>query len=626
MVTLYLVNGLAYGNLLFLMAAGFTLIFGVLRVINMAHGSLYLLGAHVAISTGQAGYGIFVAIAAGALSSAAIGAIVERVFLYRLQGDYLAQVLVTIGIFMIVGDLALLTWGGTPRLYSLPPELSFAVPIGNLQYPADRLALLLIAPVVAFVLWYLIERTRFGATVRASVDDEEIAKAIGVSVPKLRVIVFAIGSLLAGLSGALGATFIGAKPGLDLEVILLALVIVVIGGPGSLVGSYIAALSIGVLDSVGKSLFPEASLFLLFAPMLIVLILRPNGLFGRAGAGGAIRPEFTPIVLPVPGMLFELWGSARRTSRQVPAAAWAALFACALIGLPFVFSGYVLGIVGLMLIWSIFAIGLNIMLGFGGLPSLGQALFFGAGAYLVAWSGLAGWPPHAGLLLAIAGGAGAAIILAGVAMRTRHAQFLLVTLALAQVIWGVIFKWRSVTGGDDGFIHPQQFTWFKSLGHDAAVYVNTGIIFALAVLAYWIFARSRLCRRVTGIRDNEMRMKTLGYNNAAISFATFVIAGAFGGLAGGLYAVYAGFVAPDLFGVYTSAKVLLITILGSAGTFAAPFVGAFVLIGLEELLSGLTTRWLSVLGCTYILVAMFMFGGISFGRMGTRQAQGGEAR
>ncbi len=626
MVTLYVVNGLAYGNLLFLMAAGFTLIFGVLRVINMAHGSLYLLGAHVAITVAQSGFGVWAAILAGALVAAVVGAAAERLLLYRLQGDYLAQVLVTIGVFMIVGDLALLIWGGTPRILALPPELSFSVPLGNLRYPADRLILLIIGPALALALWYMIERTRFGATVRASVDDEEIAQAIGVSVPKLRVLVFALGSLLAGLSGALGSTFLGAKPGLDLEVILLALVIVVIGGPGSLVGSYVAAMLIGVLDSVGKSLFPEASLFLLFAPMLLVLILRPNGLFGRPNTGGTIRPEYAPITLRVPDAFFDLCESLRNKSKNVPSGYWAALFACMLIALPLVASEYVLGIVSLVLIWSVFAIGLNIMLGFGGLPSLGHALFFGAGAYLTAWSGVMGWPGYMGLAMAALSGVVAAAVLAGVAMRTRQAQFLLVTLALAQVVWGVVFKWRSVTGGDDGLIHPQQFNLFKSFGHGVAIYANVLLVFAVSVLAYWIFANSRLCRRIMGIRDNEMRMKTLGYNTGATSFIAYVASGAFGGLAGGVYAIYAGFVAPDLFGVYTSAKVLLMVILGVAGSFAAPFVGAFALIGLEEVLSGLTARWHSVLGCTYILVAMFMFGGIRFGRMGGRIVRGGKAR
>jgi branched-chain amino acid transport system permease protein len=358
--------------------------------------------------------------------------------------------------------------------------------------------------------------------------------------------------------------------------------------------------------------------------MLLVLVLRPNGLFGRPSGGATVRPEFTPILLPVPGALFDLWNGLAKVARNVPSVYGVAAFACILLLLPLVASEYALGIVSLVLIWSIFAIGLNIMLGFGGLPSLGHALFFGVGAYLTAWSGVMGWPGYAGLLLSAICGVFAAAILSGVAMRTRQAQFLLVTLALAQVVWGVVFKWRSVTGGDDGFIHPQQFSLFKSFGHGTANYANVLLLFAIAFLAYWLFANSRLCRRVMGIRDNEMRMKTLGYDTGSISFVTYVISGAFGGLAGGTYAIYSGFVAPDLFGVYTSAKVLLMVILGVAGSFAAPFVGAFALIGLEEVLSGLTARWHTVLGCVYILVAMFMFGGIRIARFGSRSVRGGQ--
>ena len=622
-MTLYVVNGLAYGNLLFLMAAGFTLIFGVLRVINMAHGSLYLLGAHVAISVAQSGAGIWAGILAGSIVAAAIGSIAERFLLYRLQGDYLAQVLVTIGLFMIIGDLALLYWGGTPRVFTLPPELVYSIPVGALRYPADRLVLLLVGPLIAVALWYAIERTRFGATVRASVDDEEIAQAIGVSVPRLRLLVFATGSLLAGLSGALGATFVGAKPGLDLEVILLALVIVIIGGPGSLVGSYIAALLIGILDSIGKSLFPEASLFLLFAPMLLILMLRPNGLFGRPVTENAIKPDLRPIVIPMPQAAIGIASAAVDQLKRLPGSVWLILAASLMLALPFLMSEYTLGIVTLALIWAVFAIGLNIMLGYGGMPSLGHALFFGVGAYATAWSGLAGLNAHLGLLLSIVGAAITACILAGVSLRTRQAQLLLVTLALAQVVWGVVFKWRSVTGGDDDLIHPQQFGVFKSFGHAAGSYVNVTVIFAASAFVYWLFARSRLRLNITGIRSNEKRMMTLGYNTARITFVTYVVSGMFSGLAGGLYAIYSGFVAPDLFSVYTSAKVLLMVILGMPGMFAGPVIGAFALIGLEEILSGLTARWHSLLGCIYIMVAMLAFGGVRFGRQQTDGQQGG---
>ncbi|MBN9085242.1 MAG: hypothetical protein BGP04_11720 [Rhizobiales bacterium 62-17] len=613
MMTLQLVNGIAYGNLLFLIAAGFTLIFGILRVINMAHGSFFLLGAHVAISVATATQSVLAGLIAGSLAAALLGALMERVLLYRIQGNYLAQVIVTIGVLMIVGDLCQVYWGGTPRIFALPEHLRASVPLGALRYPLDRLILVIIGPAIALALWFVIERTAFGAKVRAAVDDEEIAQAIGISVPRLRVFVFALGSLLAGLAGALGSTFIGAKPGVDLDIILLALVIVVIGGPGSLVGSYVAALIIGLIDSIGKSLWPEASMFLLFAPMLIVLIVAPHGLFGKpSGPAGAVR-QFKPITISCPNWLWSLVNAGRQSAMRLswPIAAIVALVAA--IAVPFFGSGFSVTVVGLMLIWSIFAIGLNIMLGYGGMPSLGHALFFGAGAYAMAWSGFAGLNAYVGLLAAVASACFAALFLAAVALRARDAQLLLVTLAVAQVVWGVVFKWRSITGGDDGLIHPQAFPQISS-DLSTNFYLHVIGAFAIAMAAYAWFARSNFRLLLTGVRSNEPRLLALGFNVDAIRLKAIVLSSIFSGFAGGLYAVYSGFVAPELFGVHTSAKVLLMTIIGMAGTFFGPIIGAVSIIGLEEVFSGWSERSNTLLGALYIIVALFGFGGIKFAR------------
>jgi branched-chain amino acid transport system permease protein len=610
MTALHLVNGIAYGNLLFLMAAGFTLIFGVLRVINMAHGSLYLLGAYVAISTAESGGGFLTGILAGAAVAATLGALAERSLLYRLQGDYLAQVFVTIGLYLIVSDLALWWWGGGPKIMPLPSWLDFGVMIGPFRYPGDRLVLILVGPVAAVILWYWTERTLLGARIRAAVDDEEIAQAIGISVPSLRVVVFAIGSLLAGFSGALGSTFVGAKPGLDIEVFLLALVIVVIGGPGSLVGSYIAAISIGMLDSIGKSLWPEASLFLVFVPMLLVLIVRPSGLFGRANVGQAAVNARPPISIPIPFVFFHAAGSLRYGINVIPRWAIGASAACLAIAMPWLISDYILSVLTLGLIWSIGAIGLNIMLGYGGMPSLGHAAFFGAGAYIVAAAASAGLGGGTALIAACVLAAFVAVLLAAVALQARHAQFLLVTLAFSQVLWGIVFKWRSITGGDDGLIHSQQFGIQRLFGHAIDAYFSVLGVFFVALAAYCLFDRSNFRVVVTGLRSNEGRLRAFGYNIEIYRGLTLALSGVFGGLAGGLYSIHAGFVSPDLFGLQTSAKMLLMVILGGAGTFFGPIVGAFTLIGLEEVLSGLTARWPTLLGLVYILVTIMTWSGL----------------
>ncbi|MDF2119443.1 ABC transporter permease [Roseiarcaceae bacterium H3SJ34-1] len=614
-MALQLVNGIAYGNLLFLIAAGFTLIFGILRVINMAHGSLYLLGAHTAISTATVTHSVWAGIIAGALAAAALGALIERTLLYRIQGNYLAQVIVTIGVLMIVGDLCQVYWGGTPRIYTLPESLRASVPLGELRYPLDRLLLVAIGPAIALALWFLIERTAIGAKVRAAVDDEEIAQAIGISVPRLRVLVFALGGLLAGLAGALGSTFIGAKAGIDLDIILLALVIVVIGGPGSLVGSYVAALAVGLIDSIGKSVWPEASMFLLFAPMLAVLIVRPHGLFGKPPGPATAARQFKPIRIPVPDWIWSFIDVLRHGAAHVswPVAAVVALLAG--VAVPVFGSGFLVTVVVLMLIWSMFAIGLNIMLGYGGMPSLGHALFFGAGAYAMAWSGFAGLSAYIGLVAAVACACGAALFLTAVALRAREAQLLLVTLAVAQVVWGLVFKWRSVTGGDDGLIHPQAFPLlWNGLSPSTSLYIHVAVAFALALLAYAWFAGSNFRLLLTGVRGNEPRLLALGYNVDLLRLKAILLSSAFSGFAGGLAAVYSGFAAPELFGVHTSARVLMMVVIGMAGTFFGPIIGAVSVIGMEEVVSSWTERSNSLLGALYIIVALFAFGGVRFVR------------
>jgi branched-chain amino acid transport system permease protein len=612
MLTISLVNGVAYGSLLFLLAAGFSMIFGVLKVINLAHGSYYLFGAHVAISVFEAGAGLAVAALAGAAVGAAFGAVCERAFLYRLQGDYLAQVLVTVGLLLVLGDTAQIVWGGTPRILTLPAAITFRIPLGPFAYPGDRLFLVAIGAITAFGLWWAVERTIFGATVRAAVDDEETAQAIGISVPRLRLVVFAFGGLLAGFSGALGASFVGAKPGLDLEVFLLALVIVVVGGPGSLPGTYIAALFVGIIDSVGKTFWPEASLFMLFVPMAAILAFRPTGLFGkpiavtvaprRARGRGGLAQAATPLI--------------RRgldLHARLPRAAWPAVWLALAVLWPFLASQYATSVVALALIWAIVAMGLNILLGYAGMPSLGHAVFFGTGAYTVALAGrhlgVDGWTA---LGLAACAALVMACIIGLVALRTRQVQLLLATIALSQIVWGIAFKWRALTGGDDGMRNAQKIAvpGAGELGRTTTIYIVAALVFLVVHVVLRVFDRSRFRRVLNGVRENEARLAALGYNVWLYRFGAFVLSGTISGIGGGLYAFYAGFVSPELLGVVTSAKMLLMVIIGGAGTFAGPIVGAFGLVFLEEGLSAWTERWFMLEGVLYIVVALLTTGGI----------------
>lgn len=613
MLTISIVNGFAYGCLLFLLAAGFSMIFGVLKIVNLAHGSFFLFGAHVALSISDAGLGLPMALAGGAATGALFGWFCERLLLNQLQGDYLGQVLVTMGLLFILSDAALIIWGGTPRMLTPPGWLAASLPLGDSMYPVHRLALIVVGGLVALGLWWLIDRTTFGARARAAVDDEETALAVGISVPRLRLAVFSFGGLLAGLSGALGAGFIGARPGLDIEVFLLALVIVVIGGVGSLGGAFLAAILVGVTDSLSKMLWPEASYFVLFAPMAAFLILRPAGLFGRPITVVPPTRSARDNLLRTP-FIARSGKALVNACRILPPPAWLLLGLALIAALPFVATSYELGIVTLCFIWAIFAVGMNVMLGYAGMPSLGHAAFFGTGAYAVALMGRAveldGWIT---LLLATGVSALVAAVIGVMVLRTKEVQLLLATVAASQVIWGMAVKWRSLTGGDDGMSSHQKIflPGFEGLSPASRLYILSAVMFlAMCALAF-VLDRSRFRRLLNGIRDNEGRMSTLGYNTWLYRFAAFVISGTISGVSGALFSFFGSFVSPDILSIATSGQVLLMVIVGGAGTLSGPIVGAFAIILLKETLSAWTERWQAVEGLLFIVVALLSRQGIT---------------
>ena len=275
-------NGLSYGALLFLLASGLSLIFGVKRVVNLAHGSYFMLGGYVGLSVIWRTGSYVLALVAGALALAVVGIAMERMFLRRLAGQTLGQVLMTIGFALIFQDLALLIWGGDPYSIRPPSLLAGVVTAGPGRFPIYRIFIIVIAVAVGAALWLLLDRTRIGAMIRAAVDDPEMAQGVGIRVPRVSLGVFALGAALAAFGGVVGAGFLGVYPGLDFEILPYAFVVVIVGGLGSLPGAMVGSLLVGLLDNFGKALFPELSYFTLFAPMALILALKPTGLFGRA--------------------------------------------------------------------------------------------------------------------------------------------------------------------------------------------------------------------------------------------------------------------------------------------------------------------------------------------------------
>ncbi len=275
-------NGLSYGALLFLLASGLSLIFGVMRIVNLAHGSYFLLGGYVGLSVIWRTKSFPLALLAGATAIALVGVGMERLFLRRLAGQTLGQVLMTVGFALIFQDLALLIWGGDPYSLPLPGPLQGVVIAGGLRFPRYRLFIMVLAAVIGAGLWLALDRTRVGAMIRAAVDDAEMAQGVGIRVPTISLGVFALGAFLAALGGVVGGGFLGVYPGLDFEILPYAFVVVIVGGLGSLPGAMVGSLLVGLLDNFGKALFPELAYFTLFAPMALILALRPTGLFGRS--------------------------------------------------------------------------------------------------------------------------------------------------------------------------------------------------------------------------------------------------------------------------------------------------------------------------------------------------------
>jgi branched-chain amino acid transport system permease protein len=275
------VNSVTLGGLLFLLSAGFSLIFGLMRIPNLTHGSFFMLGGYFAASLIEWGLGFWPAAVVSGLLVAALGGVVERLILRRLAGAELAQVLVTLGLSFMIADVCLKVWTGDPIRIDTPRALQGAASVAGFAFPTYRLAISLIAVAFAVALWALLDRTRLGAMIRAGVDDPEMARVAGIRVSHLFTIVFCLGAWLAGFAGVIGGPILSVYPGLDQEMLPLALVVVILGGSGSLLGSLVGSFIVGFLYNFGQAMFPELAYVVLFLPMLLVLVVRPQGLFGR---------------------------------------------------------------------------------------------------------------------------------------------------------------------------------------------------------------------------------------------------------------------------------------------------------------------------------------------------------
>jgi branched-chain amino acid transport system permease protein len=592
-----LLTGLTGASTLFLVAAGLTVIFGVTRVVNFAHGSLFMLGTYIAWSVltrlprDPAWFAL--GVVASAAATALIGAALEIVLLRRIyRAPELFQLLATFGVVLIVQDLTQTIWGPADLSLSRPPWLRGFVDVMGQRFPQYDLWLIAIGPAVLAALWLLLHRTRWGTLVRAATQDRDMLAALGVDQRVLFTAVFALGSALAGLAGALTLPDRSANLQLDLSVITDAFVVVVVGGLGSLEGAALASLLIGLLQAFGIVIFPQITLVLVFLVMAAVLVLRPNGLLGRPiGATSG--------------------GSAARLIRPAPAAlVWLGLAVLALAVVAPLFAGpYALSVLTEALVAILFAASLHLMMGPGGMPSFGHAAWFGLGAYGAAMIATRlGMPMTAGLIAAPLIAGLVACAFGWFVVRLSGVYLAMLTLAFAQIVWAVSFQLVDWTGGDNGILGVRPDAWAQTPAGlywlALALCVGGALLVRRALYAPFGFA-------LRAGRDAPMRAEASGLPVSALRLAAFALAGAAAGLSGGIYAYAKGSVFPTYISIGRSVDALIMVLLGGVETMAGPIVGALAYTGLYDGLLTATDHWRLALGAVIVVLVLAFPDGIA---------------
>jgi branched-chain amino acid transport system permease protein len=590
-------TGFASAASLFLAASGLSIIFGVTRIVNFAHGAFYMLGAYIAFTLTErfsGATGFWGGIVAAALIAAAIGVLVEMVLLRRIYHvPELFQLLATFGLTLMVEDLVVLIWGPSDLLGRRAPGFKGAVDFFGQNIPSYELFLIVLGPVVLLLLWLLFQRTRWGVLVRAATQDRDMVAALGVNQKWLFTSVFALGVFLAGLGGALQIPRDAVNHAMDLRVIVEIFVVVVIGGLGSIVGAFVAAVLVSELNAFGILIFPKISIILVFLVMAVVLIVRPWGLFGKQEAPARRTP----------GLAVEVWRPL--TPGERIAAVMAVIVSAAL---PLVAGNYALNVGAEIAIFVIFAASLHFLMSAGGLASFGHAAYFGLGAYGAAFlAKLVGLPMIASLLLGPLLGLLGAALFGFFTVQLSGVYFAMLTLAFAQIVWSIAFQWVALTGGDNGILGVWPEPWAAS---PARFYWLSLFIAVLAVAALRIAVFSPFGFALRATRDSPLRGEAIGIDGKRIQWTAFVIAGAFAAIAGALFAYLKGSVFPDNLGISLSVDALVMVLLGGVETVSGAIVGAIAYKALSIWLVSQTDLSKLVLGGFIVLIVVVFPKGI----------------
>ena len=605
-----LLNGLAAASSLFFVAAGLSLIFGVTRIVNFAHGSFFMAGTYLAytlVERTAASLGYATALLLAALCVGVLGALIEMLLLRRIyKAPELFQLLATFALVLVFKDAILWLWGPEELLGPRMPGLAGSVRVLGRQFPTYDLMLIAAGPVMLASLWWLLHRTRWGTLVRAATQDRDMVNALGVNQAWLFTAVFALGAFLAGLGGALQLPRESAHLEMDLNTLSAAFVVVVVGGMGSIPGAYLAALLIaevkavciwlGVVQWAGMSLsFSKLTLVVDFVVMAIVLIWRPWGLMGRAPAPSRIVGWRE---MPLRGL--STWGLTV-----------SGLLALMLLALPLLSadSPYTTVIMIDVLIAALFAASLHFIMGPAGLHSFGHAAYFGIGAYAAAlWVRQTDVSMEVALLLAPFCAALGAAVFGWFAVRLSGVYLTMLTLAFAQITWAVTFQWDGLTGGSNGLTG----VWPSEMFSDKRIYYWLTLSLVTAgVLTLRRIMFSPMGYALRAARDSALRAEAIGIDVLRLQWLAFVIAGGFAGLAGALYAFSKGSISPEVLGVSQSVDGLVMVLMGGLQTLTGPLWGALAFTGLHDVMARHTDYWRAAMGGIILLLVLLFPQGLA---------------
>lgn len=591
-----LFNGLVTGGVLALMSLGMSIIFGMMRVVNFMHGSMFMLGAVTALVLGsQFGLSLWVGFLVSAVFVGATGIVLERLLIRRLYGLDLAYILIlTFGLSLIIEDVVRIFYGVTSAPYLVPDLLKGAVNLGFVSYPKYRLFVVVVSIGLCLGTWFALERTRLGALIRAASERPNLLKCFGGNIPLLISGTFFFASALAGLAGALSAPLRNVSPFMGEEMINFVFAVVVAGGMGSIAGSVVMGFASGLVSAIAAIFYAPASTAVIYILMLVVLLVRPGGVFQGIDISH-FALHYTPMT---------------ERARQIFLSRPAALVAlAAALLLPWVIYPVLATDI---ILWGLFALGFDLLFAFGGLLSFGQAAYWGTSAYVTGILMVKlGVPMLLSVLTGVAVSTAVSLLFGLVVARKKGIYFSMITFAFASIIYFIINQFPDFTGGEDGLHGLVRPTLLGlDLRDDRVFYYVSLVAAALVVYAILRLLKSPYGLALLGARENEQRLMSLGYNVYSLRVKAYVFSALVCSIGGAFYALNHQFVTLEMVSWRASGEPVMMTLLGGAGTIFGPFLGSGVVLMMRSTLSSITDSGSLFLGLLFVTIVLLFRRGI----------------